>query len=158
MAGNKLNAKQERFCQEYMVDLNATQAAIRAGYSEKTSYSIGQENLKKPEIADRIAELKAKRQERVQVNQDDVLKAYLKIANFDPRKLYHENGVPKRPQELDDDTAMALSGIEPSDHGLKYKASDKKGALDSLARHLGMFKDSLAVERVVKIVDLTGDK
>lgn len=45
-----LNARQRRFCDEYLIDLNATQAAIRAGYSEKTAYSIGQENLKKPEL------------------------------------------------------------------------------------------------------------
>ena len=50
-----LTAKQARFVEEYMVDLNATQAAIRAGYSKKSSYSIGQENLKKPVISDAIA-------------------------------------------------------------------------------------------------------
>lgn len=52
-----MTAKQKRFCEEYLIDLNATQAAIRAGYSEKTAYSIGNENLKKPEVRDYIAAL-----------------------------------------------------------------------------------------------------
>ena len=50
----KMTAKQKRFCDEYLTDLNATQAAIRSGYSEKTAYSIGNENLKKPEIQEYI--------------------------------------------------------------------------------------------------------
>jgi len=48
MANNELTGKQERFCEEYVIDMNATQSAIRAGYSKDTSYSIGHENLKKP--------------------------------------------------------------------------------------------------------------
>ena len=56
----KLSPKQERFVQEYLVDLNATQAAIRAGYSRKTAYSIGEENLKKPDIQDFLAKAKAR--------------------------------------------------------------------------------------------------
>jgi len=68
-----LTAKQERFVQEYLIDLNATQAAIRAGYSEKTAGSVGNENLKKPEIAKAIATALAKRSERVEVSQDYVL-------------------------------------------------------------------------------------
>ena len=55
---SQLTAKQERFVQEYLVDLNATQAAIRAGYSRKTAYSIGEENLKKPDIQDFWQKLK----------------------------------------------------------------------------------------------------
>lgn len=58
---SRLTPKQERFVQEYMIDLNATQAAIRAGYSAKTAYSIGNENLSKPEIAKSIEEAQAKR-------------------------------------------------------------------------------------------------
>ncbi len=54
----KLTEKQKRFCEEYLVDLNATQAAIRAGYSKKSAYSIGEENLKKPKIRNYICELK----------------------------------------------------------------------------------------------------
>lgn len=68
-----LTAKQERFVQEYIIDLNATQAAIRAGYSEKTAGSVGNENLHKPEIAKAITAELVKRAERVEVSQDYVL-------------------------------------------------------------------------------------
>ena len=69
----KLTDKQEMFCREYIVDLNATQAAIRAGYSEKTAQRIGSENLSKLVIQERIAELMKERTERVEINADWVL-------------------------------------------------------------------------------------
>lgn len=69
----KLTAKQEQFCQEFIIDLNATQAAIRAGYPEPSAQQVGSENLSKPVIETRIAELQADRAERVQISQDDVL-------------------------------------------------------------------------------------
>jgi len=68
-----MTPKQQRFVEEYLVDLNATQAAIRAGYSEKTAGQVGGENLKKPEIAAAIQEQRATISERVQITQDDVL-------------------------------------------------------------------------------------
>lgn len=69
----KLSAKQEQFCREYLVDLNATQAAIRAGYSAKTAAVIGNENLIKPYIAERIAELKQERAEKTSRTAQDAL-------------------------------------------------------------------------------------
>ena len=69
-----MNDKQRTFCEEYLIDLNATQAAIRAGYSEKTAYSIGSENLTKPEIADYIAELQGKRSQEAKKDAAWVLK------------------------------------------------------------------------------------
>ncbi len=70
---NKLTAKQERFVAEYLIDLNATQAAIRAGYSEKTAQMIGSENLSKPIISAAVAAAVAKRTERTEITQDYVL-------------------------------------------------------------------------------------
>ena len=70
----KMTAKQQRFCDEYLIDLNATQAAIRAGYSKKTAYSIGVENLKKPEIEKYIAERMAEKESQLIASQDEVLK------------------------------------------------------------------------------------
>lgn len=69
----KLTAKQKRFCDEYLTDLNATQAAIRAGYSEKTAYSIGVENLKKPELQKYIAERMATKDAELIADQNEVL-------------------------------------------------------------------------------------
>jgi phage terminase small subunit len=74
LADKALNPKQSRFVAEYLIDLNATQAAIRAGYSERTAYSIGPENLKKPEIAAAIAEGQAKRAGIVEITAEKVLR------------------------------------------------------------------------------------
>lgn len=76
----KLTEKQKRFCEEYLIDFNATQAALRAGYSQKTAYSIGDENLRKPEIQSEIQSLIKKRSERTGINADSVIKELVKIA------------------------------------------------------------------------------
>ena len=74
MAEKKLTAKQQRFCDEYLIDLNATQAAIRAGYSKKTAYAIGQENLNKLEIKKQIDKRMAEKEAALIADQDEVLK------------------------------------------------------------------------------------
>lgn len=87
-----LTAKQRRFVEEYLVDLNATQAAIRSGYSEKTAYSVGHENLSKPDIATAIAEAQAKRSERTKVDADWVLLRLAAEAEADLADLYADDG------------------------------------------------------------------
>lgn len=159
--GLKLTAKQERFVEEYLVDLNATQAAIRAGYSEKTAQQIGTENLSKPVIADAVAQAQKERAERNEITQDMVLQEYAKIAFHDIRKVTRwgrnpvdeasdnaaPNGLNMYPvslipsEEIDDDTASAVQEISLTQTGIKIKMHDKKGALDSIAKHLGMFVD-----------------
>ena len=76
----KLTAKQERFCYEYCIDFNATQAAIRAGYSETTAYAIGAENLKKPQIKKRIEEMQNNLAETAGISALRILKEHEKIA------------------------------------------------------------------------------
>lgn len=75
-----LNEKQKRFVLEYLIDLNATQAAIRAGYSKKTAYSIGQENLKKPEIQKAIQAKQNKLQNKLEITQERVLEELAQVA------------------------------------------------------------------------------
>ena len=87
-----MTPKQERFVEEYLVDLNATQAAIRAGYSKSTSYSIGQRLLKNVDIQKAITAAREKQQRRVEITADRVLEEYAKIAFFDPRKLFTADG------------------------------------------------------------------
>ena len=70
---SNLTTKQERFVEEYLVDLNATQAAIRAGYSEKTAAAVGCENLTKPNIADALAAAFSARSQRTEITQDMVV-------------------------------------------------------------------------------------
>lgn len=76
----KLTDKQKRFCEEYLIDLNATQAALRAGYSKRTAYSIGDENLKKPEIQNYLSELMKKRSERTGIKADDIINELKSVA------------------------------------------------------------------------------
>lgn len=147
-----LTEKQKRFVEEYLVDLNATQAAIRAGYSERTARSIGAENLTKPDIQDAVQDAKKRREERTEITQDRVLQEYARVAFFDPRKLFAENGKPVNISELDDDTAAALAGLDVMEeyegvgesrefvgYTKKYKIANKLQALEALGRHLGVF-------------------
>lgn len=152
-----LTDKQARFVEEYLVDLNATQAAIRAGYSEGTAHSIGSENLGKPEIAQAIADAQKERSERTQVTQDMVVQELARIGFSDLRKMLTDRGSLLDPQDWDDDTAAAISSIEVVtnagdrgtdedgrkviDHTHKIKTWDKNSALEKLAKHLGMFVD-----------------
>lgn len=83
----ELTPKQTRFCEEYIVDLNATQAAIRSGYSQKTAGQIGEQNLKKLEIQEKISELQLLRSQRTEISADRVLKelaavGFAKITDF----------------------------------------------------------------------------
>lgn len=154
----RLTRLQQRFVEEYLVDLNATQAAIRAGYSEKTAAIIGHENLQKPHIARAVEAAMAERSKRTEITVDRVLQEYARIGFLDPRKFLNEDGSPKDIIELDDDTAAALAGFEVMEifegkgdarrfvgYLKKYKLVDKKGALDSIARHLGMFVDKTEI-------------
>jgi len=87
---NKLTPKQEMFCKEYLIDLNANQAAIRAGYSEQTAHVIGPENLVKPCVSTRLGELLKERQDRTEVTADMVIKelAVMAFSNKDNHPEY----------------------------------------------------------------------
>ena len=108
-----LTPKQARFVEEYLIDLNATQAAIRAGYSEKTARAMGHENLTKPDIEEAIADALKARRQRTEVTQDRVLEE-LAVLAFAP---------------ITDERLAQL------------KISDQLTALDKLAKHLGMFTE-----------------
>ncbi len=151
MARKDLTDKQKAFIQEYLIDLNATQAAIRAGYSKKTATIIGFENLTKPNIAAAIQEAQAKRERRTQITQDQVLEEYAKSAFLDPRKFYDDDGNLIPVHQLPAEVAAALTGMDVSTFGnkdsgtvttvTKFKFAAKKATLDSVAKHLGMVAD-----------------
>jgi phage terminase small subunit len=143
-----LTAKQEAFVREYLIDLNATQAAIRAGYSEKTAGATGFENLKKPEIASAIAAAQQVRSVRTEITQDRVLKEIARVAFGDPRDVmtWGPGGVVlKDSATLTDDQAMQVAEVSETTSAtggsLKLKKHDKVKALELLGRHLGMFTD-----------------
>lgn len=86
-ADKGLRDQQEAFCQEYLADLNATQAAIRAGYKQKTAHQQGHALLRNPKVAARIAQMKAERAERAKLTADDVLNRIAAVLQADPAKL-----------------------------------------------------------------------
>lgn len=141
-----LTAKQRRFVDEYIKDLNASQAAIRAGYSAISARNISSSLMTKANIQQEIAERMGKRSERTAITADRVLQELARLAFLDVRKAYTPDGALKPIHELDDDTAAAIAGMDIIEFGgdeqsgvvKKIKLSDKKGALELLMRHLGM--------------------
>ena len=100
-----MTKKQKRFVEEYLIDLNATQAAIRAGYSPDTAGSIGAENLKKPEIKNRIDKAMAERSRRTGINQDRVLQELARIGFAKITDVVDPDTAQIRPDASEDDLA-----------------------------------------------------
>lgn len=160
--------KQIKFCDEYLIDLNATQAAIRAGYSTKTAGAIGSENLGKPQIRAHIDKAMAQQSKRTGVNADRVIRELAKIGFVNAKKVINFDTATIMSDASDDDTA-AIASVKvktiptPDGDGVEreIKFADKTKALELLGRHLGMFNDKLNItgEGTVQIVDnLTADK
>lgn len=148
-----LNAKQQAFCDEYIIDFNATQAAIRAGYSEKTSYSHGQRLLNDVEIQKAISKNQIERSKRTEITQDRVLLEIARLAFNDPRKVFDDNNALLPVKQWPDEVAAAISSIktkeitdsEGNTVGISQEVKfwDKSKNLDLAARHLGMLNDKL---------------
>jgi phage terminase small subunit len=170
---DKLTPKQARFVQQYLVDLNATAAAERAGYSKRTAKSIGHDLLKNEKVSEAIAKAMGKRAERTGITADRVLQELARIAFFDPRSLLNPDGTSRPVNELDDDTAAALAGMEVTEEfdgkgksrkslgfTKKVKVADKVQALGLAMRHLGMLNDKLHIPGGLTVVvkDYTGRK
>lgn len=141
-----LTAKQQAFCEEYLIDLNATQAAIRAGYSEKGAHVQGAQLLRNPKVGARIGELQAARSERTGVTADRVL-AELEILGFSDIGevvTWGAGGVVLREsEELDSRTRRMVESVSEGRDGIRVKLHSKIAALTKIAEHLGMFSDNL---------------
>lgn len=154
----KLTEKQKRFVEEYLIDLNATQAAVRAGYSVKTAREIGCENLTKPNIQNAIAKTMAERNKRVGINQDRVVMELAKIAFVKMTDVVDSDGA-IREDATDDDLACIESiKVKRSDTDTgsseerEVKVASKLKALELLGKHLGMWNDKLDVNITQPIV------
>ncbi len=131
----KLTDKQKRFIEEYLVDLNATQAAIRAGYSVKTADVQGAQNLVKLKVF--IQEAQNKRSERVQISQDEVIRRLLENADIASGKKPTTITIPSKNENgevIGNDVVHFV-----------YEPSSVNKALELLGKHLGMFKDRVDV-------------
>lgn len=148
-----LTEKQKRFADQYLIDLNATRAYLTAykKVKEETAAANGSRLLRNANVAEYIQKRMKDRERRTEITQDMVLRELAKLGFYDARKLYGENGDPLRLSELDDNTAACIVGLkvrevrdqdgEPAGYEKEYKLADKKGALELIGRHLGMFKD-----------------
>jgi phage terminase small subunit len=163
-----LTEKQRLFVEEYLAnDLNATKAyknVYKAVKKDETAAVNASRLLRNANVQAYLKARQARLQKRLEITQERVLQELARISFFDPRNLFNDDGTPKEISDLDDDTAAALSGLDLQDvyegygeerkfigYTKKYKVADKKGALDSLARHLGMFTDNMNIKGAVDI-------
>lgn len=131
----ELNEQQERFCQEYVIDLNGTQAAIRAGYSEKSSRQIASENLSKPAIRSRISELAKERNQAVGLSAEFVIEGVIKnIRRCEQAEVvYDKKGDPVMVEGPDG----VMSPV------YKYDANAALKGYELLGKHLKLFTDKV---------------
>ena len=146
-----LTPKQQRFVDEYLIDLNAKQSAIRAGYSEKTASEIGYKLLQKPDVEEAIIDAKKNRQQRLQVDSDYVLKRLVEIDQMDVLDIMDDkhNLLPLREwPKVWRQYLSSLESLELSDADgavKKIKWPDKVKNLELLGKHIavGAFKDKV---------------
>jgi len=138
-----LTDKQEAFCREYVIDWNATQAAIRAGYSKKTAGQIGEENLKKPEIDKRVQELKAEVLRKVEIKAEDVAASDKDVIEVTWEELHNWDGfiaMAKPPEDLTDRQKRAIKGLTQTGKYFTYVLHDVDKAKERLMKYSGGYE------------------
>ncbi len=150
-----MTPKQTLFVQEYLVDANATQAAIRAGYSAKTASSLGERLLRNVDISEAIDKAMLERAARTGVTADRVVQELANLAFFDPADIYDADGALKPISDIPPSARSAIAGLEiaeirdsdglPVGRAVKLKLVDRLGALDELMRHLGQYQDKITM-------------
>jgi phage terminase small subunit len=151
-----LTPKQQRFVTEYLTDLNATQAAIRCGYSERTAKSQGSRLLTDADVAAAIAAKQERRLEKLELTAERVLEELARIAFVDPRRLFTDAGTLRPISELSADDAAAIAqldvlkqnvtagdGVMDTVHRIKFV--EKIRALELLAKHFALLVDRVQV-------------
>ena len=155
-----LTPKQYRFCQEYIIDLNQTQAYIRAGYAEEGAAQNSSRLMANDKIKSKVAQLQADRAKRLELDADKVLAQISRLAFSDIRGIFEGADGLRKASELDDDTAAAITSIKVSKQSMgpdpegqpqyqdviEYKLADKKGPLEMLAKHLELMVEKSKVE------------
>ena len=137
MTEKKLTPKQQRFVDEYLIDLNATQAAIRAGYSEKTAGSIGEENLKKPEIQTVIQAAFKSRQQRTELSQDEVLNDLRELRDM----CMGRKPVKISQKQKDEDGNVYYEEVEMT----QFDPQGANKSLELLGKHLSLWTEKIDV-------------
>jgi phage terminase small subunit len=157
--GNKkaLNAGHRRFIAEYLIDLNATQAYIRAGYKTTASSAdvSARRLLSDPLIATAIKAAQEKRLAKLELTADRVLLEVARLAYFDPRKLFNADGTPKAITDLDDDTAACIAGLEVLE---QFNGSGKDREVIGNLKKYKVFDKNAALTNALKVLKLSIDK
>lgn len=160
-----LSKQRQRFVDEYLIDLNGTQAAIRAGYSPKTAEQQASRLLSIVKVQDAIAKAQAERSRRTGINQDRVIMELAKIAFLNPTDVIDMDEATVKGEANRDDTACIASvkvKIIPTEDGniteREVKTYDKIKALELLGKHLSMFTDKVKLDGVVPVVIAGGDQ
>jgi len=147
-----MNLQQQRFVAAYIKTGNATQSAIKAGYSKRSAHTTGQRLLKHAEVCAALRGSLQKAADSMDLTAERVLQELARLAFFDVRKLLNPDGTPKAIGDLDDDTAAAIAGLEVASVGnaemgvgqvLKYKVADKNSAIDKAMKHLRLLTDKV---------------
>ena len=192
-----MNEKQKRFCEEYITDLNATQAAIRSGYSQNRAGEIGYQLLQRKDIQEYISELRLEQQEKAKIKVEDIVRQYLALGTYDIQDYYEtaymihyiqsddtkgqrvkkKFGSELSAEQYDElrdkykvyyspvqrlkafesmtkEQRVAIQGIKYDKSGNKIlQLSNKQAAMDSLAKHLGMFIDRKEIDHKGQIIN-----
>lgn len=150
----ELTERQERFCREYIKDLNGKQAALRAGYSEDSATEQASRLLSKDHVWARVQELKEVQAKRVEINADEILLELKRLALADISQAFDEVGGLKPLKEIPEDVRRSISGLEVNELfegsgdqktaigiARKVKFWDKNKALENLGKHLKLFTE-----------------
>lgn len=164
-----LKQRRTRFVKEYLIDQNATRAAIAAGYSEKTARQQGSRLLTDVDILSQIEKKNSETNAKLDVTVERVKQELARLAYCDVRKFFNSDGSAKAITELDEDSARAVAGFEMAElftgsgeeratagYIKKFKLTDKTKALEQLGRHLKMFTDRIELsgdEEILKALD-----
>ncbi|AYZ73423.1 terminase small subunit [Fusobacterium necrophorum] len=144
--------KQDLFVKEYLKDLNATQAYIRAGYkfkSENVAAASAAKILRNPKIQEKIQKAMAEREKRTEITQDRVLREIANLAFTDRTGIVNlkKNRVIIRDfEELTPEQRACVAGVKETKHGIEVSFYNKEKALEMLGRHLGMFNDKVKID------------
>lgn len=141
----KLNTRQLAFCREYIVDFNATQSAIRAGYAEKSARTTASRLLTNDDIQEKIREMIRERNERTMVTADRVVMEFAKIAfsNIHDVATWPDGGSYVRLKPPDEVDGAIVAEVSNTEAGVKVKLHDKMKALEALAKHTGVYDEQV---------------
>jgi phage terminase small subunit len=143
MARDKLTPKQQRFVEEYLIDFNATQAAIRAGYSEVSAAEMGCENLMIPKISQAINEAKADLSRRAEISQEWVIQNLKRVASrcMQVEPVYGKDGQQVQAENDDGELVPCFT----------FNATGANKAIELIGKHIGMFKENAPVQQTIVV-------